>query len=173
MKDTLYKVVFCLAVYVSAMIVVSLSSDVISLISDGAETAHVETKSDEITTVDETETQDETQYESQNESPFDFSVNVITETEAEEETAVYEKIFPIYRIEQTSPTTWVLEELEKRKSNEGVRVSGYGIYGGCVLYRVCCPRCRYFLGGVPTTAKKRHRGRRKGSRLYRIRYRLY
>lgn len=119
----LRKVLFSISIYLFLMIVVSVSSDVISVISDGAETAYTETKSDEITTANETETQDETEYEPMiklseqmiklNESPFDFSVNVLTE--AGEETAVYETPYPIHRAEPNDLTAVVIGELNKRK----------------------------------------------------------
>ena len=158
-------VIYGLSVYIVLMLIVSSIS---TLFSPKPEDQHLaiigESESeDEPTEIHDAEPSETT------ESPFDFSVNVITE--AEEETTV--AIVPIYRIEQTPLTEWVLEELEKRKSNEGVRVSGYSIHCCCIFSGICCSWRRYLLGGVPTTATKRHHRGRKRTGLYRFRYRLH
>ena len=165
-------ILYGLSVYIVLMLIVSGISSLFSpkpeepnlVIIGESEGEEVPTEQTETAECEAERTETET-----TESPFDFSVNVITESE--EETAV--AIAPIYRIEQTPLTEWVLEELEKRKSNEGVRVSGYSIHCCCIFSGICCSWRRYLLGGVPTTATKRHHRGRKRTGLYRFRYRLH
>ena len=106
-------VIYGLSVYIVLMLIVSGIS---TLFSPKPEEPHLviigESESDE-TPTEQTEIRDAELSET-TESPFDFSVNVITE--AEEETAVeYQIISPICRTMPHDITAVTLDELEKRK----------------------------------------------------------
>lgn len=106
-------ILYGLSVYIVLMIIVSSIS---TLVSPNPEEPHLviigESESDE-TPTEQTEIHDAELSET-TESPFDFSVNVITESE--EETAVeYPSIIPIHRTMPHDVTAVVTDELEKRK----------------------------------------------------------
>ena len=124
MKSVLTKTLFALGVYLFLMVVVSFSSDIISVISDGAEAVYTE-----VTETAENEIPSETQTK-ENEMPFDFSVNV--KTVAEKETAVeYDIPHPIHRAVPNDLTAVAVRELEKRRKNKkkggGVMSDAFGL----------------------------------------------
>ena len=115
-------VLYVLGFYLAAMLLVSGISSIFSPIPEEPKTAHFasfgESDGEEAQT-EQTETAEIERTEAKTEeSPFDFSVNVITE--AEEETAVeYQTINPIH-IHKTIPqdlAAVMIEETERRKRN--------------------------------------------------------
>lgn len=103
-------VIYGLSVYIALMLIVSGISTLVFLKPEEPHLVIIgESESeDEPTEIHDAEPSETT------ESPFDFSVNVITE--AEEETAVeYPSIIPICRTMPHDVTAVTLDELEKRK----------------------------------------------------------
>ena len=108
---------YTIFVYLILMFVVSVSSDVYSVISsDETGTAYIVKDAPTVQTEAVNEPMiklnDQMIKLTESDSPCDFSVNVITE--AEEETAVY-KTYPIHRAEPNDLTVVVIDELGERK----------------------------------------------------------